>query len=112
MAKILIPLLGDDIAPRFDLAQEVLIIVTTTEGEIIEERPIVLSTASAEGLCNLILIEKVDTVVCCGIEQEYYEYLTWKKVKVIDSVIGPCERIVFEAARDNLQSEDVLLERG
>lgn len=92
--RVLIPLLGDDVAPRFDLAPEALIVAIDSTGRPTVEKSIVLPQASAEALCGLIVNEKVDVVVCCAIEEEYYQYLTWKKVKVIDSVIGSYSRVL------------------
>ncbi|MBI4961829.1 MAG: dinitrogenase iron-molybdenum cofactor biosynthesis protein [Desulfomonile tiedjei] len=109
VTKLLIPLLGDDVAPRFDLAPEALIAVIHSESGLIEDRTIILPEASAESLCHLILAEKVDTVVCCGIEDEYYQYLIWKKLKVIDSVMGPYVRVLDKAMKGTLSSGDNLL---
>jgi predicted Fe-Mo cluster-binding NifX family protein len=109
--KILIPLSGDDVAPRFDLAPEAFIATVRPDGEVAEERTIILSEASAEALCHLILTEKVDTVVCCGIEEEYYQYLTWKQVKVVDSVIGSYVRILEKLKKGTIRSGDILLDK-
>ncbi len=87
--RVLIPLMGDDISPRFDLAPEAIIAAIESSGHISVEKSLVLSHASAEALCRLIMTEKVDMVICCAIEEEYYQYLKWKKVKMIDSVMGP-----------------------
>jgi predicted Fe-Mo cluster-binding NifX family protein len=110
--KILIPLSGDDVAPRFDLAPEAFIATVRPDGGISEERTIILSEASAEALCHLILAEKVDTVVCCGIEEEYYQYLTWKQVKVIDSVIGSYVRILEKLKKGTIHDGEILLDRS
>ncbi|HMK36930.1 MAG TPA: dinitrogenase iron-molybdenum cofactor biosynthesis protein [Desulfomonilaceae bacterium] len=107
--KILIPLLGDDVAPRFDLAPEALVAVLRPDGTYAEERTIILSEASAEELCRLVLTEKIDLVVCCGIDDEYYQYLNWKKVKVVDSVIGSSARILDRVKKGTLQDGDNLL---
>ena len=37
MKRLLIPLKGDEIAPRFDLAPEVMIVTVTDDGEIAEQ---------------------------------------------------------------------------
>lgn len=87
--KLLIPLYGDEVAPRFDLAGEVLIVTLNDRNEVAEDRIIVVSQASAEGLCHLILKEEIGTVICGGIEEEYYQYLKWKRVELLDAVIGP-----------------------
>ncbi|MCA1960819.1 MAG: dinitrogenase iron-molybdenum cofactor biosynthesis protein [Desulfomonile sp.] len=112
MKRILIPLWGDDIAPRFDTAQEVLIAVAEDDGRISDKRVVILPEASAEGLCNLILHERVDEVICCGIEDEYYQYLAWKKVQVIDSVGGPASVALERSAAGSLKSEEILVARG
>jgi len=102
--KILIPLYGNDVAPRFDLATEVLI----TSREYKEENIVVLSQASAEQLCHLILTEGIDVVICNGIEEEYYEFLSWKKVQVLDSVIGPWQTVLKRFLKERLKSGDIL----
>lgn len=85
--KILIPLFNDYVAPRFDLATEVLI---TKVGKSLDgdEKIVMLPKASAEQLCHMILMERIQTLICGGIEEEHYQYLKWKKVEVLDSVIG------------------------
>lgn len=108
MKRILIPLWGDDVAPRFDTAQEVLIAVVEEDGRISDKRVVILPEASAEGLCNLILTERIDEVICCGIEEEYYQYLVWKKVRVIDSVAGPSAAVLERAAAGRLASGEIL----
>jgi predicted Fe-Mo cluster-binding NifX family protein len=108
-SRVLIPLVGDDIAPRFDLAQEALIVAVEPQGRVSVEKSIILSHASAEALCRLIMTEKVDTVVCCAIEEEYHQYLTWKKVKVIDSVMGPSAKILERMAKGTIANGENLL---
>jgi len=90
--RLLIPLLGNDIAPRFDLATEAVIVSFDKNGIEKEEKMLVFSLGSSEDLCHLILMEEIKVVICSGIEEEYYHYLTWKKIKVIDSVIGPWKK--------------------
>ncbi len=86
--RVLITLYGEHVAPRFDLATEVLIATLGPEGKVEEEKTIVLPQASAEKLCHMIITEDVQAVICGGIEEEYYDYLCWKRIHVMDSVIG------------------------
>ena len=87
--KILITILGDDVAPRFDLTTEVLV-ANAENGKLYgKTRNLLLPRPSTEELCGLILKENVTVVVCGGIEEEHYNYLQWKKVTVIDGIIGP-----------------------
>jgi predicted Fe-Mo cluster-binding NifX family protein len=109
--RILIPLLGDDVAPRFDLAPEALIVAIEPDGRARVEKSIVLPQASAEALCGFVMTEKVDVVVCCGIEEEYYQYLTWKKAKVIDSVMGPYPQVLERLTRGTILDGEILIDR-
>ncbi|MBI5248577.1 MAG: hypothetical protein HY912_03710 [Desulfomonile tiedjei] len=109
--RVLIPLLGDDIAPRFDLAPEAVIASVDPKRRVTVEKSIVLSHASAEALCRLIMTEKIDMVVCCAIEEEYYQYLVWKKVKVVDSVMGPYSKVLERLENGTIADGEVLLDR-
>jgi predicted Fe-Mo cluster-binding NifX family protein len=110
--KVLVPLYGEDVAPRFDLATEALIADLDAPGGPQEDRTVVLPQASAEDLCHLVLTEGIGTVVCGGIEEEYYQYLRWKKVTVLDSVIGPAHEALERLKDGELESGDILIERG
>ena len=95
MMKILLVLQGAWIAPRFDLATEVLVVQTDDKGSLAgEPREILLPGPSAEELCSLILKEGITHVVCGGIEEGHYQYLTWKGLKVIDNIIGTGKEVV------------------
>ena len=106
--KILIPLYDNDVAPRFDLATEVVIVSVREEAGDVEERMVVLPKASAEQLCHLIITEGIHVVICGGIEDTYYQYLTWKRVEVIDSVIGSYESALKRFDAGLLKSGSVL----
>jgi hypothetical protein len=96
--NLLITIWRDQVAPRFDLTSEVLIATVDSTGELLQSKTVVLPTVSAGDLCHLILTEGINSVICGGIEEEYFQYLTWKKINVIDSVIGPYE-LALEFAR-------------
>jgi predicted Fe-Mo cluster-binding NifX family protein len=106
--KILIPLHEDDVAPRFDLATEALIVDDIGTSGAGDRRMVVLPSASADKLCHLIITEGVRTVICSGIEDDYYQYLVWKRVNVIDSVIGASETALKRFAEGTLASGDIL----
>jgi predicted Fe-Mo cluster-binding NifX family protein len=108
--KVLITLYGDQVAPRFDLATEVQIVQLANDGRLLEEKTVVLPRASAEQLCHLVLVEKIQAVICGGIEDEYYKYLTWKNVRVFDSVIGSIKAAVKRFRSETLRSGDIIRE--
>jgi predicted Fe-Mo cluster-binding NifX family protein len=91
--RILIPLFNDYVAPRFDLATEVLITDVEDSGHY-KEKIVMLPNASAEQLCHMILVERIQVLICGGIEEEYYQYLKWKKIVIRDAVIGKWQSVL------------------
>lgn len=108
ITKILIPIFGNDVSPRFDLSAEVYITTFDASGQVQDERIVVLPQISAEQLCHLILTENVNVVICGGIEEEYYQYLRWKRITVYDSVIGPWAAAIAGYIANTLKSGDIL----
>lgn len=106
--KLLIALHGQDVAPRFDLTGEVLIVSADEKGRNREKKQVVLPQISAEKLCHLILTEGIQAVICGGIEEEYYQYLTWKRVRVYDAVIGRAETAMKRFFADALKPGDIV----
>jgi len=106
--KILITISGNDVAPRFDLATEVLI--ATSEGGKVQSTPrtILMNRPSSEELCNLIIQEDITLLICGAIEENNFKYLTWKKINVIDSVIGPYEEALSLALEKKLEGGTIL----
>ena len=109
--KVLIPLYGNDVAPRFDLATEAYI-AKLDESGIVEEHTYVLPHASSDELCRMVLSEGVSEVICGAVEEEYFQYLTWKKVTVIDSVIGPYSEVLERFRTGRLEPGDILADRS
>jgi hypothetical protein len=91
---LVVPLLGDAVAPRFDLAAEVLV-ARARRGRLAgEPRIVILPGPSADALCSFVLDEGATDVVCGGIEDAHCQYLAWKKVRVVDRVIGSWDGVV------------------
>jgi predicted Fe-Mo cluster-binding NifX family protein len=63
---------------------------------------------SGDELCSLIIKEDVSLVVCGGIEEAFFQYLVWKKITVIDRVIGPAEEVLRLALAGKLRTGTVL----
>lgn len=86
--RILLTIQGEVVAPRFDLTTEILI-ARAERGELVEPpREILLPGPSGEELCGMVIKESITHLICGGIEEEHYQYLTWKGVVVLDRVIG------------------------
>lgn len=109
MSKILIPIQGDYVAPRFDLATEVLV-ARHEKGQCIgEPKTIIMERPSDEGLCQMIVEENVTDVVCGGIEELHYNFLVWKKVNVVDGIIADWQTALEKALDGVLKQGDILL---
>jgi len=104
----LITIWRDQVAPRFDLTSEVLVASVDSTGKVLHSKTVVLPNVSAEDLCHMVLTEGITMVICGGIEEEYFQYLTWKKVKVIDSVIAPYDRALELARGGRLEPGAIL----
>lgn len=101
--RLLVVLQDQRVAPRFDLALEVYLLQDGDESG----RTLILGQTSPEKLCHLIVDNERTEVVCGGIEDEHYQYLTWKKVRVLDSVIGPLEWVLERWRSGKLQAGDI-----
>jgi len=110
--RVLITVLKEEIAPRFDLTTEALLLNIAENGEIVMRKPFLLAHASGDELCELALSRDIGTIVCGGIEDEYYHYLRWKRIDVIDSVMGPLESVVARLAEGRLKAGDILYDRA
>lgn len=110
--RVLITVARDEIAPRFDLATEALLLTISGSGEIGQRKSFLLAQASGDDMCDLALTRDIGTIVCGGIEDEYYHYLRWKRIEVIDSVMGPLDAVVEQLRGNNLKAGDILFERS
>jgi len=106
--KILITIEKNDVSPRFDHTSEILIIETDGQHIISEPRIILLTGSSGEDICSLAIKENISLVICNGIEETHYDYLKWKKIMIIDGVIGPHEQALDFALKKKLQPGAIL----
>lgn len=112
MAKIMLTLADDLIAPRFDLATEVMIVSVAGREMVGRPRTMLLPGPSADELCALILKEEIATLICGGIEDEHYQFLGWKKVRVVDRVIGESGAVLRQFLGGELQEGMVVGQRA
>lgn len=110
--KILMTLYRNEVAPRFDLAGEVLLVELDDAGAERRRQELVLAHASADELCDLILDREVAVVITGGMEEEHYHYLRWKRVEVLDAIAGPAGDALARYLAGELSSGDILFPRG
>ncbi len=106
--KILLTVQDNSIAPRFDQATEVIIVDHDGTQEVAEPRTIILPHRSAEELSDLIVKEGVQCVVCGGIEDSFHKFFLWKKITIIDGVIGSYVEAMDKAVAGELRSGTIL----
>ena len=106
--RVLIPLYKDEVAPRFDLAAEALIADIRPEEGGMTTESFLLPQPSVDSLCDLVLRKDVDVVICGGIEEEYYHYLRWKRVEVLDNVAASAQTALDRFAQGTLKAGDIL----
>jgi len=108
MRKLMLPLQGDFVAQRFDLATEIIIVRFEHGQTVGETRTIIMERPSEEELCQMVVESNITDVVCGGIEELHYNFLVWKKVKIIDGVIGNWRAALQLAIKDQLQPRTIL----
>jgi hypothetical protein len=110
--RILIALRGNEVAWRFDRTAEALVCDITDNGEVASRSEIIFARYGAEDICEYVLAHNIDTVVAGGVEEEYYHYLRWKRVDVIDNVAGELDPVLARLAGGRLSSGDILFPEG
>ncbi len=112
VGKLLIPVQGDFVAPRFDLATEILIVRFENDAIIGEPRTIIMERPSEEELCQIVVKENITDIVCGGIEDLHYNFLAWKKVNVRDAVIGDWKTAIDKALAGTLKQGEIIADTG
>jgi predicted Fe-Mo cluster-binding NifX family protein len=114
MEKLLIPVQGDFVAPRFDLATEIIIAEFDKNGQMSgKPKTIIMERASDDELCQMIVDLNITDVICGGIGEQHYNFLIWKKVTVYDSIIANWQIAVEQASAGALEAGAILtIENG
>ena len=112
MKKLMVVIQGDFVAPRFDLATEVLIVRFENNKVIGEPKMIIRERASDELLCQMAVEEHITNMICGGIEEVHFNFLVWKKINVLDAVIGSWQTAVEKCVAGTLQQGEILVEKN
>lgn len=109
MRKLLIPIQGDYVAPRFDLATEILIVRFENHRLVAAPKTIIMERASEENLCQMAVEENITDLICGGIEELHYNFLIWKKINVLDGVIGDWHTAIDKMVEAKLSQGDIFI---
>ncbi|RQD64707.1 MAG: dinitrogenase iron-molybdenum cofactor biosynthesis protein [Desulfonatronovibrio sp. MSAO_Bac4] len=105
--RALVTVHDHNISPRFDHTLEVLIVEKSSDGRIVDRKNLLLSEPSAEEVCNIVQTESVRDVICGGLDEEFYQYLTWKKITVYDNIIGPVDSVLNAWQKNRLKQDKI-----
>lgn len=106
--KLMIVISNTDVAPRFDLTVEAVIVEMEKNVPVGKPRVLLISEPSGDELCALAVNEGVNTVICGGIDDVHFEYLAWKKIMVIDGIVGPYEQSLELFSSNRLEPNAIL----
>ena len=109
MQKLMVVIQGDFVAPRFDLATEVLIVRYENCKVVGEPKMIIRERSSDEALCQMAVEEHITNIICGGIEEVHFNFLVWKKVAVLDAVIVNWRTAVEKAVAGTLLQGEILV---
>lgn len=106
------PIQGDFVAPRFDLATEVYV-ARFEDGKVVgAPKTIIMEKPSDEELCHMIIEEHITDVICGGIEEIHYKFLVWKKIQVKDGIMAGWEKAFQLLLAGALKQGDILLDEN
>ncbi len=106
LTRVMITLHEKEVAPRFDLSSEVMLAIVSSDNIVEEQKTIALPRASAEDLCQWILTQGVTVLICGAIEDEYYQFLKWKKLSIFDNISGDWHRAFDSFLKNCLHTGD------
>jgi predicted Fe-Mo cluster-binding NifX family protein len=109
--KIAIPAFHSKVSPRFDTAQE-LVLLEVIDGTVINRERQPLQAYSAAGKIKKLLEEGVDTLICGGIDRLSRQQIGLNRIEVYSWVTGEINDAVSCFLRNGLNSGTILGSNG
>ncbi len=109
--KIAIPAFHSKVSPRFDTAQE-LVLLEVIDGNVINRERQPLQAYSAAGKIKKLLEQGVDTLICGGIDRLSQQRISLNRIDVYSWVTGEIDDAVSCFLRDGLNSGTILGSNG
>jgi predicted Fe-Mo cluster-binding NifX family protein len=109
--KIAIPAFHSKVSPRFDTAQE-LVLLEVIDGKVINRERQPLQAYSAAGKIKKLLEQGVDTLICGGIDRLSRQQIGFNRIEVYSWVTGEIEDAVSCFLRNGLNSGTILGSNG
>jgi len=109
--KIAIPAFQSKVSPRFDTAQE-LVLLEVVDGNVIHRERQPLQADSAAGKIKILLEQGVDTLICGGIDRLSQQQIGFNRIEVYSWVTGEIDDAVSCFLRNGLNSGTILGRNG
>ena len=109
--KIAIPAFHSKVSPRFDTAQE-LVLLEVIDGNVINRERQPLQAYSAAGKIRTLLEQGVDTLICGGFDRLSRQQIGFNHIEVYAWVTGEIDDAVSCFLRDGLNSGTILGRNG
>lgn len=94
--------MGDRVAPRCTYAETVLMVSLRRNG-ISTEKNLTMPDHSLHDLCDLLIQNRVDTLVCGGITRENKKFLEARNLDIIDNVACSVDEIIKALRKGSLR---------
>ena len=88
-----ITLLGSRVSPRCTYADSILF-VSQRSNKIITKKRVQVNNLSLDEVCEALVQNRVDTLVCGGITGDSKEFLRTRNLAIIDNVTGTADNII------------------
>jgi predicted Fe-Mo cluster-binding NifX family protein len=102
--KVAIPIFNSRISPRFDCAQEMLL-VAIDDGKITEQRKISLKNLSSIEKIKKILNLRVDSLICGGIDCQSMRQLSCRGLSIYAWLTGDVQDVISRFLSGKLESD-------
>ncbi len=109
--KIAIPAFHSKVSPRFDTAQE-LVLLEVIDGNVINRERQPLQAYSAAGKIKKLLEQGVETLICGGIDRLSRQQIGFNRIEVYSWVTGEIDDAVSCFLRNGLNSGTILGSNG
>lgn len=109
--KIAIPAFHTKVSPRFDTAQE-LVLLEVIDGNVMNRERQPLQAYSAAGKIKRLLEQGVDTLICGGIDRLSQQQIGFNRIEVYSWVTGEIDDAVSCYLRNGLNSGTILGSNG
>lgn len=109
--KIAIPAFHSKVSPRFDTAQEV-VLLEVIDGNVINRERQPLQAYSAAGKIKKLLEQGVDTLICGGIDRLSQQQIGFNRIEVYSWITGEIDDAVSCFLRNGLNSGTILGSNG